>query len=130
MDFRLTINQVPHASAALRNKWNDQLVEQYNHNAEKHEMIKLYRERNSSQADTIEAEFRDMVLGYDRVVVDEKEAAQLFGVEAELPVVTNNARVVSGDGIPAYIRELKQLMREWQLFQGDYCYVDDGGEVC
>ena len=43
-------------------------------------MIKLYRERNSSQADTIEAEFREMVLGYDRVVVNEKEAAQLFGV--------------------------------------------------
>ena len=93
-------------------------------------MIKLYRERNSSQADTIEAEFHDMVLGYDRVVVDEKEAVQLFGVEAELPVITNNDKVVSGDGIPAYIRELKRLMREWQLFQDDYCYGDDGGEVC
>ena len=92
-------------------------------------MIKIYREENSPQADTIEAEFRDMVLGYDRVVLDAKEAAQLFD-KAALPVITNNERVVSGDGIPAYVRELKQLMREWQLFQGDYCYVDDNGENC
>jgi hypothetical protein len=93
-------------------------------------MIKLYRERNSPQADAFEAEFRDMVLGYDRVLVDEKEAAQLFGVETELPVITNNERVASGEGIPAYIKELGKLWRDWQLFQGDCCYVDDNGEAC
>ena len=92
-------------------------------------MIKLYREENSPQADMIEAEFRDIVLGYDRVVVDEKKAAQLFD-DAPLPVITNNERVVSGDGIPGYIKELKQLMREWQRFQNDACYVDDDGETC
>lgn len=92
-------------------------------------MIKLYREENSPQADMIEAEFRDIVLGYDRVVVDEKKAAQLFD-DAPLPVITNNERVVSGDGIPGYIKELKQLMREWQRFQSDACYVDDDGETC
>ena len=92
-------------------------------------MIKLYREENSPQADMIEAEFRDIVLGYDRVVVDEKKAAQLFD-DAPLPVITNNERVVSGDDIPGYIKELKQLMREWQRFQSDACYVDDDGETC
>ncbi len=92
-------------------------------------MIKLYREEISPQADTIEAEFRDMVLGYDRVVVDAYEAVQLFD-GATLPVITNNERVVSGDGIPAYIKDLGKLWRDWQLFQGDYCYVDDNGEVC
>ena len=92
-------------------------------------MIKLYREENSPQADMIEAEFRDIVLGYDRVVVDEKQAAQLFD-DATLPVITNNERVVSGDGIPSYIKELKRLMREWQRFQSDACYVDDDGETC
>ena len=92
-------------------------------------MIKLYREENSPQADMIEAEFRDIVLGYDRVVVDEKKAAQLFD-DATLPVITNNERVVSGDVIPSYIKELKQLMREWQRFQSDACYVDDDGETC
>ena len=33
-------------------------------------MIKLYREEKSQLADTIEAEFREMVLGYDRVIVE------------------------------------------------------------
>ena len=93
-------------------------------------MIKLYREETSLQADTIEAEFREMVLGYDRVVVKADEAAQLFGAETQLPVITNNERIVSGEAIPAYIKELGKLMREWQLFQGDYCYVDDDGETC
>ena len=93
-------------------------------------MIKLYSEEISPQADTIEAEFREMVLGYDRVVIEKKDAAQLFGAESALPVITNNERVVSGKDIPAYVKELGKLMREWQLFQGDYCYVDDNGEAC
>lgn len=93
-------------------------------------MIKLYREAHSPQADAIEAEFRDMALGYERVVIETKEAATLFGVGISLPVLTNNERVVSGADIPAYLRELAKLWRDWQLFQGDYCYVDEDGEVC
>jgi hypothetical protein len=89
-------------------------------------MIKLYREENSSQADTIEAEFREMVLGYDRVVVKVEEAKELFG-DASLPVLTDNARVVSGEGIKPYLKELETLVRDWQLFQGDYCYVGEDG---
>ena len=93
-------------------------------------MIKLYREENNPQADTIEAEFRDLVLAYDRVIVDSDNAAQLFGGKTLLPVITDNERVVSNSGTPAYIKELAQLMHDWQLFQGDYCYVDDNGDTC
>jgi hypothetical protein len=93
-------------------------------------MIKLFREENSAQADAIEAEFREMVLGYDRVLMETKEAVHLFGPGTILPVITNNERLVRGDAIPAYIMELQQLMRAWQSFQGDYCYVDDQGETC
>lgn len=93
-------------------------------------MIKLYREEVSPQADAIEAEFREIVLGYDRVIIGDAEAAELFGDGATLPVITNNKKTVSGEDIPAYIRELKQLMHEWQMFQGDFCYVDDDGENC
>lgn len=92
-------------------------------------MIKFYREKDSPQADAIEAEFRELVLGYDRVVVDADEAAVLFN-KRTLPVITDNERVVSGDEVPAYIKELTQLMRDWQLFQGDYCYVNEDGESC
>lgn len=93
-------------------------------------MIKLYREKNSPQADIIEAEFRELVLGYDCVLIEPVEAANLFGAENQLPVITNNEKIVSGKGIPAYIKELTQLMRDWQLFQGDFCYVDEDGESC
>ena len=93
-------------------------------------MIKLYRKENSPQADAIEAEFHDMILGYDRVLIPEKDAKQLFGAQTSLPVIANNERIVSGEEIPAYIKELQKLMRDWQRFQGDSCYVDDNGESC
>jgi hypothetical protein len=93
-------------------------------------MIKLYRKENSRQADAVEAEFRDMILGYDRVVIAEKDAKQMFGAQTSLPVITNNEKIVSGEEIPAYLKELQQLMRDWQRFQGDSCYVDDDGENC
>ena len=92
-------------------------------------MIILYREEKSSSADAIEAEFRELVLGYDRVVVDPAQAAELFGeTHAALPVIKNNERVVSGDDIPVYLKELTKLMHDWQLFQNHCCSVDDGGE--
>ena len=93
-------------------------------------MIKLYREEKSSEADRIEAEFRDTILGYDREIITPAEALERFGVEHPLPVITNNERVVSGEAIPAYIKELQTLMRDWQAFQGDWCYVNDQGDVC
>lgn len=93
-------------------------------------MIKLYREPVSPQADAIEAEFRDMLFGYDRVVIDSAEAEQRFGDQYPLPVITNNEKTVSGDSIPAYMKELRKLMKDWQRFQGDSCYVDEDGEAC
>ena len=93
-------------------------------------MIKLFRNENSAQANLIEAEFKDLLLAYDRVVIDEKEAKDRFGANVSLPVITNNEKVVSGDQIPAYVKELGTLMRDWQRFQGDSCYVDDNGESC
>jgi hypothetical protein len=93
-------------------------------------MIKLYREETSSRADRIEAEFRDMILGYDREIITPQEAARRFGSEHSLPILTNNEKIVSGEDIPAYIEELRILMQDWQAFQGDWCYVNDIGDVC
>lgn len=93
-------------------------------------MIKIYREKDSSQADRIEAEFQDILLGYEREILTPEEALRQFGAGHSLPVITNNEKVVSGDAIPGYIRELQHLMRDWQAFQGDWCYVNDKGENC
>lgn len=87
-------------------------------------MIKLYREETSVAADTIEAEFRELVLAFERVVME--AGSKVAGYD--LPVITNNERVVSGAEIPSYLKELETLVRDWQLFQGDYCYVDEDGE--
>jgi hypothetical protein len=92
-------------------------------------MIKLYREEKSAQADIIEAEFRDLVLGYDRVLISQKDAQQKFGEGISLPVLTDNARVVSGDKIPEYVEELTELVHSWRRFQSDCCYVDEDGET-
>ena len=89
-------------------------------------MIKLYREEKSELADTIEAEFRELVLAYDRVVVEPAEALTMFEGLA-LPVITNNERVVSGDEIPTYIKALEKLMTHWQLYQGDMCMPGEDG---
>lgn len=93
-------------------------------------MLKLYRKENSKQADAIEAQFRDLTLGYDRVVIAEQQAKQMFGVGAGLPVITNNEQIISGEEIPAFLEELQDLVRDWQRFQVDACYVDDDERVC
>ena len=93
-------------------------------------MIKLYREENSPEADRIEAEFQDIILGYDREIIAPAEVERRFGAQHKLPVITNNETVVSGESIPAYLQELRNLMRDWQAFQGDWCYVNDRGDIC
>jgi hypothetical protein len=93
-------------------------------------MIKLFRKEDSAQANAIEAEFQDLLLAYDRVVIDEDEAKRMFGPETSLPVIKNNEKVASGEEIPAYLKELRTLMNDWQAFQGDSCYVNDKGENC
>jgi hypothetical protein len=93
-------------------------------------MVKLYRESVSPRADRIEAEFRDLILGYDIEVITPPEAEKRFGPEHVLPIITNNEKIVSGDAIPGYIEELRNLMQEWQAFQGDSCYVNDDGRAC
>ena len=89
-------------------------------------MIKLYREEKSELADTIEAEFRELVLAYDRVIVEPAEALTMFEGLA-LPVITNNERVVSGEEIQPYIQALEKLMNHWQLYQGDMCMPGKDG---
>jgi hypothetical protein len=93
-------------------------------------MVKLYREKISPQADAIEAELQDMIFGYDREILDPASAATQFGPGHSLPVITNNEKIVSGGQIPAYMKELRTLMKDWQAFQGDSCYVNDKGENC
>jgi hypothetical protein len=93
-------------------------------------MVKVYREKISPRADIIEAELQDMTFGYDREIMDTAAAAKRFGPQHSLPVITNNEKVVSGEELPAYLKELQILREDWQAYQGDSCYVNDRGETC
>lgn len=93
-------------------------------------MIKIFREVNSPQADAVEAEFREMVLAYERIVVNAEDLKRMFGGDVSAPVLTDNERVVTGEaGVAAYLKELKKFVYEWQLFQNNCCYVDDDGNI-
>jgi hypothetical protein len=87
-------------------------------------MIQILREKVSPKADAIEAEFRELVLAFDRVITMPEAGPSL-------PAIRDGERVVSGEaGIAAYLNELKIFVRDWRMFEGDYCYVDEDGEVC
>jgi hypothetical protein len=94
-------------------------------------MLKLYREEKSPAADIVEAELKDILLAYDRVIMPPAAAREKFGAGHSLPVLTDNERIVSGQqGLAAYLQELRSLMHDWQAFQGDSCYVDEDGQNC
>lgn len=94
-------------------------------------MIEVFREEESKQGDWIEAELREMILGYERVVTTPEEAQRLLGPRHSLPALKNGERVASGkEELMAYLKELEGLARQWRAFQGDWCYVDDQGDVC
>jgi len=75
-------------------------------------MIKLFRKEDSAQANAIEAEFQDLILAYDRVVIDDNEAKRMFGAETSLPVITNNEKVVSGEQIDTALKILDGVLSE------------------
>ena len=94
-------------------------------------MIEVFREQESAQGDWIEAELREMVLGYERVITTPEGAQHVLGSQHSLPAIKNGERIASGrDELMVYLEELEDLARQWRAFQGDWCYVDDQGELC
>lgn len=94
-------------------------------------MIEVFREEESEQGDWVEAELRELLLGYERVITTPERARQALGQGHSLPAIKNGERVASGkEQLMIYIKELENFAREWRAFQGDWCYVDDNGEAC
>ena len=94
-------------------------------------MIEVFREEESAQGDWIEAGLHEMVLGYERVITTPEKVRHVLGPQHSLPAIKNGDRIASGKGeLIACLKELEGLAREWRAFQGDWCYVDDQGEVC
>jgi hypothetical protein len=81
--------------------------------------IPSFPQIQSAEADAIEAEFQELVLGYDRVLIESSKAEEMFEGRS-LPAITNNEQIVSGEEIKPYINELEKFVKDWRLFQGDF----------
>lgn len=94
-------------------------------------MIELFRTTQGKTADWVEAEFRELVVGYCKHLITPAQADKLFGKHVQLPVIRDHERVVSGrDALLGYLRELEKLAADWRRFQSDACYIDEDGQVC
>ena len=94
-------------------------------------MIEVLREEMSADADGVEAELREMVLGFERVIITPAEAEQRFGKLIALPVLQDGARIASGrEELMKFLRDLEKFTAQWRMFEGDWCYVNEDGETC
>jgi hypothetical protein len=94
-------------------------------------MIEVFRTTESETGDWVEAELRAMVVGYRKVLVTPETAKETLGQSVELPVIRENGTLVSGrSDLLKYLRQMEQFAESWRKFQGDYCYIDDDGDVC
>ena len=84
-------------------------------------MIRLIRPLESTSADAIAEQLRDIVVAFEEV---EDPAARS-------PVLRDGTRAASGDeAITAFLAELRRDAALWRKFQTDACYIDDEGGVC
>lgn len=88
-------------------------------------MIEIIREADSSQADWVEAELRELVVGYERIVTTPQAARRDLGLDQPLPLLRDGGRLVGEeDELHAYLEELAGFVHDWNTYQGDACYVD------
>ena len=93
-------------------------------------MIELYREQTSPEADWVEAELKDMVLGYALHIITPAEMPEALKT-ATLPVLRDGEKMASGrDDLMTYLKELEKFAEEWRLFQSDSCYIREDRRNC
>ncbi len=93
--------------------------------------ITLYVDSNAPNTNWVEAELRDMVLGYDRKIISPDEAAQRFGINISLPILQDGERFASGrEDLMVFLKDLRKFVEEWRLFQSDACYIRDDRNTC
>ena len=94
-------------------------------------MIVLYRYQISTNADRVEAELKDMLAGYAVKLVNGGANPNEVPVGVELPAVADNGNWVWGEEpLNRLLDELRELMAEWNWFEGDTCYLDNKGNPC
>jgi hypothetical protein len=94
-------------------------------------MIEVFREQNSPEADWIEADLKDLAIGYECHILASSQVQDIFGMAVKLPVLRNGNRIASDrEDILAFLNDIHKLVEDWRKFQVDSCYLDDDGETC
>ncbi len=92
-------------------------------------MIKLYRKTPCALTDRIEQKLKQLVVAHQIIDVTD-EPIEGLPADIEFPVLKEGNQIVHGDtAIDAYLVNLESVMRDWQKYQSDSCYSDDG-EAC
>jgi len=94
-------------------------------------MIELYRHRNCAECADVEAALKEMVIAYEVIVVERKNPPETLPNDTPLPTLNDNGDMISGQAaVAARIKELQRFVHDWNVYQGDACYIDENGEVC
>ena len=92
-------------------------------------MITLYRRPDSAPADEIQEALDEMVIAYETEVVAHNTA--LPADVPSLPALRDDEQVVTEpEALNDHIEKLQELMRDWNRFQSDACYIEEDGSIC
>ena len=88
-------------------------------------MVILYRTPDDPWADEIQDALDEMVIAYETETI-EADTERPDDVPS-LPALRDDGEVVTGEStLRTHLDHLRELMADWDRFQSDACYVDDG----
>lgn len=94
-------------------------------------MITFYRKEQNKLADQVDEALDDMVIAHQTVTVSSEDGLPDIAEGHTLPVLIDNGEVVSGEeNLNGRLEELKRIMRLWDRFKSDACYIDEDGTIC
>jgi len=94
-------------------------------------MLTLYRKPDDELGLLIENKLRDIVIAHNVKIVQSKEEIPSNKGHDTLPLLIDNGKCISGEKeLIRHIEDLKKLMKDWDKFQSDACFMDDDGTLC
>ncbi len=94
-------------------------------------MITFYRPTDDRLADQVDEALVEMVIAHESIIVDSEYELPEIAKEHHLPVLIDNGEAISGEqDLKARLKELKRIMRLWDKFKSDACYIDEDGTIC
>ena len=94
-------------------------------------MLTLYRTPEDELGLQIENKLRDIVIAHNVKIIHTREEIPDDMEYDSLPVLIDNGNCISGETeLIQHIEVLKKLMKDWDKFQSDACFMDDDGRIC